>query len=570
MTSRKNKRLTIEDRVKIIERLERGEIAVTLADEYGVTSSAISQLKKKKENILMQKQTLEECGSSTKRKRYTGIESTPREQALFQWVSQKRDIGDVVTGPIVTEQALMFNQALQGSSDFKASAGFLHSFKKRHSLRALSVQGEKLSADNVASEEFAKAFPEFCRVNGYGLDRVYNADETGLYWKMMPNRTLVKPTERQAPGRKVLKDRVTLMVCTNASGTHKIPLLVIGKSQKPRCFKNVKKLPVEYRGQKSAWITRDLTLDWYENIFLPAVIEKHGAEHKFLLLLDNAPSHPSIKKFEKISDLCRVMYLPPNVTSLIQPMDQGIIEQLKKVYKRNLLRLILTPDTAEGVTQLLKKINMLDVLNFVAFLWDQVIEGTIRKCWKKLFPLEVTNPESANVDQLSGRHILNLVRALPNCSEATDQDAEEWLNTDAHDPGWKLLSPEEIMDGEAHDSEGEEEEENEETSVDAEDTVFSEREALKSVQYLMGWYQRTWECTPASMRVLENIREYLEMFYLPTTFKALHFSTSIFYYLYIYIFDCSRVPDFMTNIKKLLNEIVNFFHLKVAQHLHKI
>lgn len=404
---------------------------------------------------MKQHQTLEACGSSTKRKRYTGIETTEREQLLFQWMSQKRDIGDVGTGPILSEQALILNQALEGSSDFKASTGFLHKFKKRHGLRALTVQGEKLSADTVASDEFVQRFSKFCGDNGYGLDRVYNADETGLYWKMLPNRTLVKPNEREAPGRKVPKDRVTVMVCTNASGTHKIPLLIIGKSQKPRCFKNIRKLPVEYRGQKSAWITKDLTLDWYKNIFLPAVIEKHGTDQKILLLLDNAPSHPSIKDFQEVSDICTVMFLPPNVTSLIQPMDQGIIEQLKRVYKRNLLRLILTPDTSEGVTKLLKGITMLDVLNFVSFAWDQVQEDSIRKCWKKLFPLEGENPDSTVSHQLSGRHVLNLIRALPDCSEATEQDAEDWLNNDAQDPGWRLLSSDELLDGKVDESDEE-------------------------------------------------------------------------------------------------------------------
>lgn len=194
MSTKKIRRLSIETRAEIVHRLERGEMAANLADEYGVTPSAISKFKKNKNSILQQKQILEECGSSTKRKRFTGIESTAREQMLFKWMIQKRDIGDAVTGPILTEKALMINQALDGSFDFKASPGFLGKFKKRHGLRALSVQGEKLSADTEASTEFIQKFSKLCCDNGYELDRVYNADETGLYWKMLPNRTLVKPT----------------------------------------------------------------------------------------------------------------------------------------------------------------------------------------------------------------------------------------------------------------------------------------------------------------------------------------------------------------------------------------
>ncbi|VDO24896.1 unnamed protein product [Heligmosomoides polygyrus] len=38
------------------------------------------------------------------------------------------------------------------------------------------------------------------------------------------------------------------------SGTEKVPLLVIGKSRRPRCFKNVR-LPVDYEGNQRAWMT---------------------------------------------------------------------------------------------------------------------------------------------------------------------------------------------------------------------------------------------------------------------------------------------------------------------------
>ena len=38
------------------------------------------------------------------------------------------------------------------------------------------------------------------------------------------------------------------------SGTEKLPLLVIGKSAKPRCFKN-NKPPVAYKANQKAWMT---------------------------------------------------------------------------------------------------------------------------------------------------------------------------------------------------------------------------------------------------------------------------------------------------------------------------
>lgn len=143
-----------------------------------------------------------------------------------------------ISGPLLCEKALDFNQKLNGPLDFKASSEWLSKFKQRHGIRQLDVQGESLSGDDVASEAFVKTFKETVVNAGFSRDDVYNADETGVNWRSLPRKSLASRNETRAPGYKVSKDRVTAMVCANASGTHSIPMLLIGKSKKPRCFKN--------------------------------------------------------------------------------------------------------------------------------------------------------------------------------------------------------------------------------------------------------------------------------------------------------------------------------------------
>ena len=57
---------------------------------------------------------------------------------------------------------------------------------------------------------------------------------------------------------KKIRNRLTVLVCANMTGTDKKQLFVIGKSLKPRCFKNVKKLPVEYTANKKAWMASEI------------------------------------------------------------------------------------------------------------------------------------------------------------------------------------------------------------------------------------------------------------------------------------------------------------------------
>jgi hypothetical protein len=58
-----------------------------------------------------------------------------------------------------------------------------------------------------------------------------------LYWKRLTTRTLAFQNEKQAPGHKSSKERLTAMCCSNASGTHKLTPVVIGKAKRPRSFK---------------------------------------------------------------------------------------------------------------------------------------------------------------------------------------------------------------------------------------------------------------------------------------------------------------------------------------------
>ncbi|XP_046803799.1 jerky protein homolog-like [Lucilia cuprina] len=174
-------------------------------------------------------------------------------------------------------------------------------------------------------------------------------DETGLFWKVLPDKTYVHSGERSGPGRKISKERITFLVCSNASGSKKIKPLLIGKSRSTRAFRN-KTLPVDYTHSKNAWMTCTLFKTWFFNNFVPQVEEflaQNNLPLNAILLLDNAPSHPPAEELVKQTHSGKIWahYMPPNVTPLIQPMDQNAIRLLKLHYKNSLLsRLFSTPE----------------------------------------------------------------------------------------------------------------------------------------------------------------------------------------------------------------------------------
>ena len=57
-----------------------------------------------------------------------------------------------------------------------------------------------------------------------------------------------------------------------------------------------------------------------------------------ILFLDNCNAHSNDE--ELVSDDGNIIakFFPPNVTALIQPMDQGLLESIKRVYRKYILR----------------------------------------------------------------------------------------------------------------------------------------------------------------------------------------------------------------------------------------
>ena len=63
-----------------------------------------------------------------------------------------------------------------------------------------------------------------------------------------------------------MKDRVTLMLCTNANGD-KLPILVIGKAKNPRALVGKTLKSVTYTHQTKAWMTSTIATLWFRTIF---------------------------------------------------------------------------------------------------------------------------------------------------------------------------------------------------------------------------------------------------------------------------------------------------------------
>eukprot|EP00170_Pyropia_yezoensis_P002565 contig_10773_g2569 len=141
--------------------------------------------------------------------------------------------------------------ARQGIAGFSASHGWVRGFLKRFDICNVAMHGQ---AGEVNLALAASAMQDIRRaLEAYPPERIYNMDETGLLYRCLPSRSYVPRRDRRhARGTKAMRhmDRVTLVLCTNATGTHKLPVSMIGEAERPMCFRGVgNECPLPYFNQ---------------------------------------------------------------------------------------------------------------------------------------------------------------------------------------------------------------------------------------------------------------------------------------------------------------------------------
>ena len=88
------------------------------------------------------------------------------------------------------------------------------------------------------------------RLSKYDLTDIFNADEFGLFYQCLPNKTYHSKCQTFSGGKNS-KVRLTGMAVGNANG-EKVLMFLICKSKTPRCFMHIKNLPCKYKSQKKS------------------------------------------------------------------------------------------------------------------------------------------------------------------------------------------------------------------------------------------------------------------------------------------------------------------------------
>ena len=295
------------------------------------------------------------------------------EQTLILWHQALEEKGAVITGDLIKEKARVFWDripSLQNKHPPKFSNGWLEGFKARHRLHKFTFHGEAGSVSETAEEEM---FAIINAARRYPEQDIFNMDETGLFWRMVPSTGL---STGKRGGLKKDKTRISLALCCNANGTERMPPLVIGTARTPHALRgvNVETMGARWSSNKKAWMTGPIMREWLEEFYT------YVGSRSVLLLLDNFSAHDTGLEAAPPPPNVEVLFLPPNATSRFQPLDQGIIQNFKVYYKKQWLQYMV--QTWEEEKDPLKEVNIRMALRWIIRAWDQDVSvQTIRNCY---------------------------------------------------------------------------------------------------------------------------------------------------------------------------------------------
>ncbi|GFR60964.1 tigger transposable element-derived protein 3-like [Elysia marginata] len=395
MACKKRVDLSFDVKLQVLDALENpGATMMKVAEKFNISKSQVGRRKQSKESL----RELQQSPSILGKKRKRDQEQNHVGGALAHWMTDKVVQGACLSGHLLKKKVTELAES-KGES-FNPSNGWLYRRKQKNGVAFKKEHGEKQAANFAAAQAWRD--DELLKI----LDAFEPCNETGLYFRGFPDRGHCSESTELTGGKKAM-ERITLLLCANMTGEEKLPVFVIGKSKQPRSFpKDLSKLPVRYRNPANAWMTGFLFKEWLYEWDNKLKIQ----DRRVLLLVDKCTAHPAVDDLEMIT----LKFLPANTTSLLQPMDMGVIKNFKGHYRsrlndRFIASLDANPD--EKAIDISKKITLLNALYLARGAWKELKPSTIVNCYSKAGLSACATEEEADMDDFHDVAINSALRS---------------------------------------------------------------------------------------------------------------------------------------------------------------
>lgn len=201
---RDRKSITLHVKLEVLRRVEEGEKLTQIARALGLATSTVASIRVNKDKIRANSQ----ASMPISAKQLTccrGVVMGHMERLLSLWIEEQRRRNLPVSTLLIQDKARrLFAQLQHEQGDgaqaetFGASNGWFARFKARHSVL---LTDEPTVADAQAAACYLSVLRTILEEGCYSPSQVFNVDETGLFWKRLPEHMLLA-LEGAGPGQR--------------------------------------------------------------------------------------------------------------------------------------------------------------------------------------------------------------------------------------------------------------------------------------------------------------------------------------------------------------------------------
>ncbi|PNF38060.1 hypothetical protein B7P43_G00349 [Cryptotermes secundus] len=167
-----------------------------------------------------------------------------------------------------------------------------------------------------------------------------------------------------------------------------------------------------------------------------------------LLVMDNAPAHPPDLQDDLLEEFkfIKIQFLPRNTTPLLQPMDQQVISNFKKLYTKALFEHCF--EVTEGTNLTLRvfwkyHFHIVACLKMTEKAWEGVTQSTLTSAWKTFWPESVVECDFEGFEIVPVEPVVNEIVSLAQIIglEVDNNDIDELVEEHS-----QQLTTEELME----------------------------------------------------------------------------------------------------------------------------
>ena len=282
------------------------------------------------------------------------------EEELYSYVVEARNRGEELEDDVLVKKAKDIGRQMVGKR-LKYTRGWLKRFKEGHGIGSPPKEKTITSSDDLRDMKDD--------LSSFAPDDTYTMAETALFYSIGPAAT-----------RPVIDSnhhKLTLVLCGNATGTHKLKPFVIGKQPGDKTLNS--STGVTYHYNDKVLMNQVLFQLWLQDLDIQMCLAKRN----ICLLLDES----SVRSIDGIN-LCNVRvkffkHVKTNPSSCNSPMAAGIIKAFKLYYRKQLVHHFLQ-DTNPQI------ISIKEALGFINQAWVNVTAANIQQFWQNVGILSET------------------------------------------------------------------------------------------------------------------------------------------------------------------------------------